>query len=83
MSIDSYEPKIARHAYLVCCLRFRLIFLISFIKVDMNNAKKCICNDIVADYERNLQAERNKMFYLIHSYGKSEHKQDSGTPSAD
>lgn len=49
----------------------------------MNNAKKCICNDIVADYERNLQAERNKMFYLIHSYGKSEHKQDSGTPSAD
>lgn len=42
---------------------FRLIFLISFIKVYMNNAKRRLRNNIVADYERNLQAERNKILF--------------------
>lgn len=38
-------------------------FLISFIKVYVNNAKRRLRNNIVADYERNLQAERNKILF--------------------
>ncbi len=29
----------------------------------MNNAKRRLRNNIVADYERNLQAERNKILF--------------------
>ena len=42
---------------------FGSFFLISFIKVYMNNAKRRLRNNIVADYERNLQAERNKILF--------------------
>lgn len=58
MSRKSHDMHVL---YAVCV--FRLIFLISFIKVYMNNAKRRFRNNIVADYERNLQAERNKILF--------------------